>query len=136
MGENKAYDITVSSGGENISDMGGKIILHAPYELGEGESAWGLVVYYVDEAGVKHKCVTNYDSAKKRVNWETTHLSVYMIDHVTYTSGYYPVVGGTSTTTKPVVSADTFDAGIGMYVAMSVMAAAGSAIVIGKKKEF
>ena len=45
-----------------------------------------------------------------------------------------PVVGGT--TTGPVVnSADTFDAGIAMYVGMSVMAAAGSAVVIGKKKD-
>ena len=46
-------------------------------------------------------------------------------------------VGGATTTPNEVVtSPNTFDAGIGMYVAMSVMAAAGSAIVIGKKKEF
>jgi len=36
----------------------------------------------------------------------------------------------------PIVeSAETFDAGIAMYVGMSVMAAAGSAVVIGKKKD-
>ena len=34
-----------------------------------------------------------------------------------------------------VTSAETFDAGIAMYVGMSVMAAAGSAVVIGKKRE-
>ena len=40
------------------------------------------------------------------------------------------------TTTGTVVeSAKTFDAGIAMYVGMSVMAAAGSAVVIGKKKD-
>ena len=39
------------------------------------------------------------------------------------------------TTTGKVESAETFDAGIAMYVGMSVMAAAGSAVVIGKKKD-
>ena len=34
-----------------------------------------------------------------------------------------------------VESAQTYDAGIAMYVGMSVMAAAGSAVVIGKKRE-
>jgi len=37
--------------------------------------------------------------------------------------------------TDKVTSAETFDAGIAMYVGMSVMAAAGSAVVIGKKKD-
>ena len=45
-------------------------------------------------------------------------------------------------TTKPdttkdgVKSAKTFDAGIAMYVGMSLLSVAGSAVVIGKKKEF
>ena len=39
--------------------------------------------------------------------------------------------------TKPGVgSAKTFDAGIAMYVGMSLLSVAGSAVVIGKKKEF
>ena len=42
--------------------------------------------------------------------------------------------GGTSTTTKP--SPKTFDAGIAMYVGMALTSVAGSAVVIGKKKEF
>ena len=41
---------------------------------------------------------------------------------------------GTSTTTKP--SPKTFDAGIAMYVGMALTSVAGSAVVIGKKKEF
>ncbi len=44
-------------------------------------------------------------------------------------------VPSTPSTDKTVTSADTFDAGIAMYVGMSVMAAAGSAVVIGKKKD-
>ncbi len=41
----------------------------------------------------------------------------------------------TTPSTDKVQSAETFDAGIAMYVGMSVMAAAGSAVVIGKKKD-
>ena len=48
-----------------------------------------------------------------------------------------PSVGGAVVTpsTDKVTSAETFDAGIAMYVGMSVLAAAGSAVVIGKKKD-
>ena len=41
-----------------------------------------------------------------------------------------------STDKKGVDSAKTFDAGIAMYVGMSLLSVAGSAVVIGKKKEF
>ena len=33
-------------------------------------------------------------------------------------------------------SAKTFDAGVAMYVGMSLLSVAGGAVVIGKKKEF
>ena len=45
---------------------------------------------------------------------------------------YWPVAVVTPSTDK-VESAETFDAGIAMYVGMSVMAAAGSAVVLKKK---
>ena len=41
---------------------------------------------------------------------------------------------GTATGNKP--SPKTFDAGIAMYVGMALTSVAGSAVVIGKKKEF
>ena len=50
-----------------------------------------------------------------------------------YYGGY--VGGTTATPDKVVTSADTFDAGIGLYVAMSVMAAAGSAVVLKKRED-
>ena len=43
-----------------------------------------------------------------------------------------PANGTTGTTTSP----KTFDAGIAMYVGMALTSVAGSAVVIGKKKEF
>ena len=50
---------------------------------------------------------------------------------ITSAGTYVPSVPSTD----KVTSAETFDAGIAMYVGMSVMAAAGSAVVIGKKKD-
>ena len=54
-------------------------------------------------------------------------------------SGYYYVLtekaaSTTTNTNKP--SPKTFDAGIAMYVGMALTSVAGSALVIGKKKEF
>ena len=48
---------------------------------------------------------------------------------------YWPATASTNTNTnKP--SPKTFDAGIAMYVGMALTSVAGSAVVIGKKKEF
>ena len=44
--------------------------------------------------------------------------------------------GTTDTTTGTTTSPKTFDAGIAMYVGMALTSVAGSAVVIGKKKEF
>ena len=50
-----------------------------------------------------------------------------------YVIGYTYTAGTTATTTS---SPKTFDAGIAMYVGMALTSVAGSAVVIGKKKEF
>ena len=53
-------------------------------------------------------------------------------------TGYVVVPNGASTTTPSgnTTSPKTFDAGIAMYVGMALTSVAGSAVVIGKKKEF
>ena len=48
---------------------------------------------------------------------------------------YFPAAAA-STTTTTTSSPKTFDAGIAMYVGMALTSVAGSAVVIGKKKEF
>ena len=78
VGNRPAYSITVSSGGRPISDMGGKITIHAPYTLRTGEVGRGIVVYYVAENGGMEACETSYDPVRQRVNWKTDHLSLYM----------------------------------------------------------
>ena len=54
-------------------------------------------------------------------------------------NNYYYVTGTVGTadsTTNTTTSPKTFDAGIAMYVGMALTSVAGSAVVIGKKKEF
>ena len=46
------------------------------------------------------------------------------------------VTSTAATTTTGVSSAKTFDAGVALYAGMALMSVAGSAVVIGKKKEF
>ena len=48
----------------------------------------------------------------------------------------YTAKGASTTTTTTNGSPKTFDAGIAMYAGMALMSVAGSAVVIGKKKEF
>ncbi len=57
---------------------------------------------------------------------------------LTGVTGYVVVPNGASTTpsTGTNKSPKTFDAGIAMYVGMALTSVAGSAVVIGKKKEF
>ena len=49
---------------------------------------------------------------------------------------YWPASASSTTTTTGTTSPKTFDAGIAMYVGMALTSVAGSAVVIGKKKEF
>ena len=61
--------------------MGGKITVGAPYELKPNEKETGLVVWYVDDESNRERCQGRYDPVNKRMNWETDHLSLYMIDY-------------------------------------------------------
>ena len=64
-------------------------------------------------------------------NFTETSLTVGT-DKVFVKTGSATPAGTTGTTTSP----KTFDAGIAMYVGMALTSVAGSAVVIGKKKEF
>ena len=69
--------------------------------------------------------------------------SMYVADktksHVQLSNGdliEFSYTPGKAGTTSGVNSAKTFDAGVAMYVGMSLLSVAGGAVVIGKKKEF
>ena len=80
------------------------------------------------------KTVVKYDQAKGIVtandmekNWEGDLLD---------SDWYVTTSASTDTKTDGNKSPKTFDAGIAMYVGMALTSVAGSAVVIGKKKEF
>ena len=69
-----------------------------------------------------------YTGSVKTVTFDGETTAMYVL---TGTATATPA-GSTGTTTSP----KTFDAGIAMYVGMALTSVAGSAVVIGKKKEF
>ena len=80
------------------------------------------------------KTVVKYDQAKgiatandMEKNWEGDLLD---------SDWYVTTSASTDTKTDGTSSPKTFDAGIAMYVGMALTSVAGSAVVIGKKKEF
>ena len=134
LGEAVAFDITVTSGGVEISDMGGNITISAPYELAEGETAEGIVVYYVDDAGNREKCETVYDAATGRVSWVTNHLSVYMVSYEAPVEDVTPDDGAVDET--PVVDdAQSGSPVLWIVIAVVVIAAIVVAVVVSKKRK-
>ena len=97
---------------------------------------WKAASYNKDNTVATYKCAdcgtvaTVYktaDAAKAAgmAKWDATLMIGY---------NYTPAAAASTTTTT--TSPKTFDAGIAMYVGMALTSVAGSAVVIGKKKEF
>jgi hypothetical protein len=79
--DNLVYDIRVETDtGESI-DLNGAITVYLPYELKTGQSADGVVVYYVDGSGNLVNMQAKYDPDTMMAYFTTTHLSVYIIDY-------------------------------------------------------
>ena len=99
---------------------------------------------------VAHKAVATVESGKvtgytcsvcgakalKAGNYISIPDDAEIIDEVNY--WYFPATtsSSTSTNTNKADSAKTFDAGIALYAGMALTSVAGSAVVLGKKKEF
>ena len=85
---------------------------------------------------VKCACGTSFEVVKKVAGTYTGDVEKVIDNGVTY----YVLMGNTNPTkpgtTNTNGSPKTFDAGIAMYAGMALMSVAGSAVVIGKKKEF
>ena len=98
------------------------------------DANWALTPWTPKDDVVPNKAVLFVDGNKKdekplELNadeWANLPGTVRPSSNVTYY--------GTATGNKP--SPKTFDAGIAMYVGMALTSVAGSAVVIGKKKEF
>ena len=85
--------------------------------------------------GYKCKNCTQTANVTNKTNVIPVGYSSQLVDGSTDVYAYWTTSGTTTgTTNKP--SPKTFDAGIAMYVGMALTSVAGSAVVIGKKKEF
>lgn len=94
-----------------------------------GDRSLDEIIGIGQEFGVSERVVTY---------WVKVADSLGLLDNLdALDPGTLYIIGAASTTDKDgVTSAKTFDAGIAMYVGMSLLSVAGGAVVIGKKKEF
>ncbi len=136
------YKLTATVGNENVfdkstADTNGEITVSVPYE----KSTNGTVaVYYVDEAtNAKTKMPSSY--ADGVLSWTTNHFSTFQVVETVQSSSsgnrHYSAVLASktadTTTAAKVNSANTFDAGVGIYAASAILSVTGMAWV-GKKK--
>ena len=109
--------VKVSEAAVNKADI---TVKHAPIPTVENNKVVG---YTCSICGTK---------AIKAPNYASIPDGAQIIPNTTW---YFPAAAA-STTTETNKSPKTFDAGIAMYVGMALTSVAGSAVVIGKKKEF
>ena len=80
VGDSPVYDISIMSGGENISSFGGEsITVSLPYTLQPGEDPAGVTVWYLNDAGELKEMACTYDAATGTVSFTTDHLSYYVV---------------------------------------------------------
>ena len=83
-----------------------------------------------------YKCATCGVAAVKAANYASIPTGAQKFQGNDATTWYYFPAAAAAATTTGVASAKTFDAGVALYAGMALMSVAGSAVVIGKKKEF
>ncbi len=130
----KGQHLLYSKDGKDVAVKGKVGVYEAPC------AACGKVITY-QKTNVTVGGYLYQDLTKTVADWAANELSVARpvgtewITGEIYIAGVGDnVTGGTKT--DGVNSAKTFDAGVAMYVGMSLLSVAGGAVVIGKKKEF
>ena len=133
----------LSDSGTNYALVGGKMVVYSNTTGTMQEHVYDAVKselkYNTDRTVATFKCAVCNNTipvVAKKPNFATNYTAITLGNegiyyYVSNTTG--TTVSGGTTTGGTVNSADTFDAGIAMYVGMSVMAAAGSAVVLKKK---
>lgn len=80
-GGNKVYDITMSSGGKNVTSFEGELTITLPYVLKKGEAENGVAIWYLDEAGRLASVPSQYDAETQTVRFSVNHLSYYVVGY-------------------------------------------------------
>lgn len=82
VGSAPVFDLSFKSGGTTISDFdGGYVTVTLPYTLKSGQTADGIVVWYMDNSGNLTACDTSYNTSRRKVTFTTTHFSKYVIGY-------------------------------------------------------
>ena len=83
IGDAVVYEFTIMDGTKVINDFGGgKATVTIPYTLKSGETADGIVVWYIGSDGTLQKMEgVKYDSTAKTGTFETTHFSTYAVSY-------------------------------------------------------
>ncbi len=126
----------VAADGMNCVLVNGVVYAVKGTRLSAIQHSWAPTAWAKDGSVTTYTCQTCKTVAKVI---ESMYVADKTKSHVQLSNGdlieFSYTVGKTGTTTG-VDSAKTFDAGIAMYVGMSLLSVAGGAVVIGKKKEF
>lgn len=107
-------------------EHGGTVTVTVDYD--KKDDSKKVTVYYVNGER-KQAMPTSYENGK--LTWTTSHFSRYEP-----VEEYRSKRINTGVDTNEATSPKTFDAGVALYVGMALTSVAGSAVVIGKKKEF
>ncbi len=132
---NKASVATAAAGMDSVLVNGVVYVVKGTRQTAIAHS-WAPTAWAKDGSITTYTCQTCKTVAKVI---ESMYVADKTKSHVQLSNGdliEFSYTVGKAGTTKGVDSAKTFDAGIAMYVGMSLLSVAGGAVVIGKKKEF
>ena len=86
VGDRPVLDLTVMSGGHQISDFkGGNATVTVPYTLREGETGEGITIWFMTDNGDLTEMPCTYDAATGTVRFTTGHFSQYVLAHFPFT---------------------------------------------------
>jgi hypothetical protein len=82
VGDDAVYDISILSGGKNISSFNGEsITISLPFTLKDGQDPKNVTVWYLNDEGKLEKMNCAYDKTTGLATFNTTHLSKYLVSY-------------------------------------------------------
>lgn len=131
-----AASVATAAGGNDSVLVNGVVYVVKGTRQTAIQHSWAPTAWAKDGKVTTYTCQTCKTVAKVI---ESMYVADKTKSHVQLSNGdliEFSYTPGKAGTTTGVNSAKTFDAGIAMYVGMSLLSVAGGAVVIGKKKEF
>lgn len=126
IGDRPVYELTASIEGVAITEFGdGTVSVTVPYTLADGESADGVVVYYIDADNNLIAMETTYDVDTETVTFVTDHFSTFAV-------GYEEVSSSSDDSTPE--TGDTTN--VALFVVLALMAGCGVVVFERRRRTF